>query len=131
MTIALSWFAALAVLLALDTVWLGFAARALYTDVLGPLMLDGFRLVPALVFYPLHIAGVCVFVVPKAAARPLPTAGYGAFYGLCVYGAYDLTNHAVLKVWTTQLTVVDMAWGALVTAAAASMAAWVQRRRAR
>ena len=120
----------MAVLLALDTVWLGFAARSLYTDVLGPLMLDGFRIVPALLFYLLHISGVCVFVVPKAAARPLPAAGYGAFYGLCVYGAYDLTNHAVLKVWTTQLTVVDMAWGAIVTAAAASMAAWVQRRRA-
>jgi uncharacterized membrane protein len=35
----------------------------------------------------------------------------------------------VLKVWTTQLTVIDMTWGAIVTAAASLTAAFVWRLR--
>ncbi|MSP03067.1 MAG: DUF2177 family protein [Acetobacteraceae bacterium] len=129
MIIALSWLASLIVFLALDAFWLGIAGHSIYADVLGPLMLDGFRLAPALVFYLLYVTGIAVFVLPLANRRPWPAVAYGAFFGLCAYGTYDLTNHAVLKIWTTRLTVIDMAWGAFVTAAAASAGAWVQRRR--
>jgi uncharacterized membrane protein len=130
-TLALSWLLALLVFLALDTFWLGVAGGSLYTDVLGGLMLDGFRVAPAALFYVLHITGILVFVLPLARRRGIwAAAGYGAFFGVCAYGTYDLTNQAVLRVWTTQLTVIDMSWGAFVTAAASLAGAWMQRRRA-
>jgi uncharacterized membrane protein len=148
MTLALTWLSALLVFLALDSVWLGVASASLYTGVLGDLMLNGFRIVPAALFYPLQITGIVVFVLPLArqrgnprtAAPPTPTrscvgfaraGAFGAFFGLCTYGTYDLTNQAVLKVWTTQLTVIDMAWGTFVTGAASLTAAAVERWRGR
>ena len=132
MTLALTWIASLAVFLVLDGFWLGVVGGSLYTSVLGDLMLDGFRIVPAALFYVLYITGVLVFVLPLARQRsnPWAAAPLGAFFGLCAYGTYDLTNQAVLRVWTTQLTVIDMAWGAFVTAAASLAGSWVERRRA-
>jgi uncharacterized membrane protein len=47
----------------------------------------------------------------------------GALFGLFAYATYDLTNFATLKVWSLRVTVLDIGWGALVTAAAASAGA--------
>lgn len=41
------------------------------------------------------------------------------------YATYDLTNHATLWGWPTVVTLVDMAWGTVLTAAVAGIAAWV------
>jgi uncharacterized membrane protein len=133
MTLALTWLSSLAVFLALDAFWLGVVGSSFYASVLGGLMLDGFRIIPAALFYPLQITGIVVFVLPLVRRNPAlwSAAAYGALFGLCTYGTYDLTNHAVLKVWTTQLTVIDMAWGAFVTAAASLTGAWVRRWRSR
>jgi uncharacterized membrane protein len=133
MTLALTWLSSLAVFVALDAIWLGVVGGSFYSTVLGGLMLDGFRVIPAALFYPLQITGIVVFVLPRARrnAALWSTVAYGALFGLCTYGTYDLTNQAVLKVWTTQLTVIDMAWGAFVTAAASLTGAWVKRRRSR
>ena len=50
-------------------------------------------------------------------------------FGLCTYGTYDLTNHAVMKIWSWHLTVIDMVCGSVVTGIAATAGAWMQRRR--
>ena len=47
---------------------------------------------------------------------------YGALFGFCVYAAYDLTNLATLRGWPLTVSLVDLAWGAVVTAAAAAIA---------
>jgi uncharacterized membrane protein len=122
----LPWLASLTAFLALDAVWLGLAGPSLYGGVLGGLMLDGFRIVPAALFYPLQITGIAVFVLPRA--RLAAVAAHGALFGLCTYGTYDLTNEAVLRVWTWQLTAIDMTWGTCVTAAASVTGALVRRR---
>ena len=126
----LTWLASLLVFLALDAIWLGFVGTSFYTGALGDLMLDDFRIVPAALFYPLQITGILVFVLPLARQRGTIWAAvaFGALFGLCTYGTYDLTNQAVLRVWTSQLTIMDMTWGAFVTAAAALTGALVQRR---
>jgi uncharacterized membrane protein len=128
---ALSWLATLAVFLTLDAFWLGIGSGSLYTSVLGELMLEQFRIVPAVLFYLLHITGIVVFVIPLSRQRSSPwaAAAFGALFGICAYGTYDLTNQAVLRVWTSQLTVIDMAWGAFVTGTASLAGAWVDRRR--
>ena len=43
----------------------------------------------------------------------------GAVLGFVAYATYDLTNQATLRVWSTRLTLADMAWGAALTALAA------------
>ncbi len=36
------------------------------------------------------------------------------------YATYDLTNQATLRVWSTQISVIDIAWGAGITALAST-----------
>lgn len=117
----------LVVFLAVDAVWLAFVGGPLYAAAIGPLLAEQFRILPAVVFYLLHIAGILVLVLPRAQGA-IGAAAYGAMFGLCTYGTYDLTNHAVLKLWSWQLTLVDMAWGAFVTGLAAVAGAWMQGR---
>jgi uncharacterized membrane protein len=52
----------------------------------------------------------------------------GALLGLAAYGTYDLTNQATLRGWSTLVTIVDMAWGASLTATVATVATLVARR---
>lgn len=82
---AITWIVTLAVFLALDAFWLVAAGGSIYTDVLGALMLDGFRVIPALLFYALHVTGIVVFVLPLGRQRASlwAAARFGAFVGLC------------------------------------------------
>jgi len=111
------------VMLILDAIWLTVMGKALYRPALGDLLLDQFRLAPAAIFYFMYVLAIVVFAISPAASTGKWTAAlvYGAFLGLVCYGTYDLTNHATLKVWTTTLTVVDMAWGVTLTAFSATM----------
>ena len=43
----------------------------------------------------------------------------GAVFGFVAYATYDLTNQATLKTWSTTITLADLAWGTIVTTAAA------------
>lgn len=75
----------------------------------------------AAVFYALFVAGVIVFVTLPAIERDsVPRAlGYGALFGLVTYATYDLTNLAVLRGFPVHGAIVDLAWGATISAAVA------------
>jgi uncharacterized membrane protein len=120
---AIAYVAAALAMLGLDSIWLTLTANTLYRPILGDLMLDGFRLAPAIAFYALYLAGVLFFAIrPALASRRWTTALLnGALFGLFAYGTYDLTNQATLKIWSTTITLADMAWGATLTAIAASV----------
>jgi len=45
---------------------------------------------------------------------------YGVLFGFFTYATYDLTNQATLRNWTFQLTLIDVAWGSALAAAAAA-----------
>jgi uncharacterized membrane protein len=111
---------------AIDSCWLGLFAAPLYKRTLGPLMLEQFRVAPAIIFYLLQIIGMMVFVVPRApGAESLGrVALFGALYGLFTYATFDLTNYAVLKPWTFFLAWTDIAWGCVLSAAAAVTGVW-------
>lgn len=119
-SLGISFFAALVVLAILDALWLGLLGRDFYKARLGALLRDTPIWSAAILFYLIHAAGIAVFAVPAAQANGtwLAALGYGAFFGLCVYAAYDLTNLATLRGWPLSLTLVDLAWGAAVSAAA-------------
>ena len=112
----------------LDGVWLGLLMKDFYRNQLAPIvrLADG-GIAPnwpaAFVVYVLLGTGIAIFVIPRAATMA-QAAGYVALFGLVVYGVYDFTNYATLRQWPFALALVDVAWGALATAAA-SMAAWI------
>jgi uncharacterized membrane protein len=105
-----------------DSVWLT-TMITVYRQNIGEVLLpDGIRIVPAILFYLLYIFGIVWFAVTPALANggSLQTAAVnGALLGLVCYGTYDLTNQATLKVWPSFITVMDMSWGAILTATAA------------
>lgn len=116
-----TWFigyvAALGTLAVLDALWLGLVSRDFYKARLGQLLLDQPNWPVAILFYLIHAAGIVVFPVALATSW-LSAAMYGVLFGVVVYAAYDLTNLATLRGWPMAVSLVDIAWGAAVSAAA-------------
>lgn len=117
-------FAALS-FLALDAVWLSTMVGRFYRPKLGSLLAAEPRLGAAAAFYLLYTAAVVTLVVMPAlrAADGRQALALGALFGAAAYGTYDLTNMATLKDWPLSLTLVDLAWGTVLTAASA-YASW-------
>lgn len=117
------------VFLAIDAVWLTLAAQRLYRPLMGDMLLDDFKVAPALLFYLIYIAGIVVFAITPALASDRWTTAsyYGAFLGLFAYATYDLTNQATLRGWPLAVTVADLCWGTLLTAFAATIGFLVTR----
>ena len=107
---------------ALDFAWLSFAGPSLYRPEIGHLLADKVRGLPAALFNLLYIGGLTAFVVIPAldAGDWRQAFARGAGFGLVAYGAYDLTNQATLKVWSTTITALDLGWGTVATAIAAT-----------
>jgi len=118
-----TYVATLLVMLAIDSVWLKLTAGPLYRANLGDLLLDGFRPLPAILFYLLYVAGILIFVVPSddAPRNFARIALFGALFGFFCYATYDLTNYATLKTWSLTVTLADMAWGAALTAVGSTL----------
>jgi uncharacterized membrane protein len=104
-----------------DFVWLGFVARDFYASRIGALLLPEPNLAAASIFYPLYIVGLIVFCVrPALAAGSWRIALLSAtLFGLVAYATYDLSNLATLEGWSLAVTLVDIAWGMIVSSAAA------------
>lgn len=109
--------------LGLDALWLSIAANRLYRPKLGPLLLDGFNVAPAVAFYIVYIVGILVFAVSPAlvTGRWTTALARGALLGLIAYATYDLTNQATLRGWSSAVTVADLCWGTMLTGTAASI----------
>lgn len=107
----------------LDGIWLGLLMKNFYRDQLAPIvrLADG-GIAPnwpaAFVVYALLGTGIALFVIPRAPTVSL-AAVYGALFGLVVYGVYDFTNYSTLRQWPFVLTLADVAWGTVASAAAA------------
>lgn len=109
-------------LLVCDGIWLGLVARSFYRNQLGALMLPSPNLAVAALFYLLFAVAVVVLAaLPAISAGSIATAFlYGAILGLAAYGTYDITNLATLRNWPLTMSLVDMAWGTLLTALTAA-----------
>lgn len=111
----------------LDALWLQMMVRKIYRPEIGSLLMHGWRPAPALIFYALYMLGIQIFAVaPALAAEKWQTAaGWGAMFGFFCYMTYDLTNHATMKIWSTKVTLLDIAWGTVATGLAAGATAWL------
>ena len=116
--------------LAIDALWLTVLMGATYKSYLGALMLAQPKLVPAALFYLLYTVGLVVFaVLPALRADDWRQAAMlGALLGLVAYATYDLSNLATLRNWPMPLTVIDIAWGTVLSCIAASVGFWVAQR---
>lgn len=104
----------------LDAAWLGFIAPSFYKKHLGYLMTDKTNWLAAIAFYLIFIFGITLFVVYpgwKNASSLLKVAAMGAVFGLVTYATYDMTNQATIKNWPAIVTIVDLLWGTVLTAA--------------
>ncbi len=117
----IAYIASLIIMGVLDGCWLGFATSRLYRPGIGHLMTDKPVIPAAVLFYLLYAAGVTYLVtLPAMAGGGLSAAIIrGAVFGLIAYGTYDLTSLAILQNWPVNVTLADMAWGAIITAATA------------
>ena len=124
-----SYLVCAVVFVALDAVWLTLASDRLYRAELGPLMAAAPRLGPAVAFYLIYLAGVvgfCVAPTLRSGDRRQALVR-GAAFGFVAYATYDLTNQATLIGWSARVTVLDLLWGAFVTAVSAGAAAFFAR----
>jgi uncharacterized membrane protein len=124
----LAMLATLATFLILDAIWLGFIARQLYLDAIGHLMAAEPYLPAAILFYllfPLFLAWFA-FVEAPDRENAWGVAARGALFGLVTYGTYELTNWATLRDWPAMIVMVDLGWGTILCAVAATAAsvAW-------
>jgi len=112
------FFIALAVLFAIDMVWLVLIAKKFYREQIGFLMKPDINWIAAIVFYLLFIAGLVIFVISPAIQKHSWTHAilFGALFGLISYATYDLTNLATIKGWPVLVTLVDLAWGMVLSA---------------
>ncbi len=107
---------ALTVFFAIDMLWLGVVAKNFYRTQIGHLMKTDINWIAAIVFYLIFIVGLVVFVISPAIDKGSWTHAliFGALFGLVCYATYDLTNLALAKDWPLLVTIVDLAWGAVL-----------------
>ena len=117
----------------LDFFWLTTASNGLYQKDLGPLLAENPNMVVAVIFYLTYIVGIQVFAIrPALASGDWKSAAlFGALFGFFTYATYDLTNMATMKVWTLRVTLLDIAWGTVLTGITASAGALAALRFAR
>jgi uncharacterized membrane protein len=128
MTHVAAYLGALATMLALDTVMLSRVLRPLFERDVPHLLAERPNFSAAAVFYVVYVLGLWYFVLRPGLAEQwdwIRVLGTGAALGAMAYATFELTNMAVLRGWTWSMVVVDIAWGALLTAlvAAAGVAA--------
>lgn len=117
---ALIYLAVLFTYLILDAIWLGLVAKSSYQEAIGPLMrAEGYPILPWVLFYVTYSFAIVYLVIHPnmGAASPVPVILSAAVLGIAAYGAYNLTNYAILKDWPLGITLKDWAWGTFITTA--------------
>ena len=129
MVYLIAYIAALVPFGVVDAIWLSLMGPALYKPTLGDILLPDLRVGPAIAFYLIFPIGLVVFaVLPGLKSGSVVTAlALGMLFGALAYATYDLTNFATLRNWTLQITLLDIAYGAIASGLAAVASVLVLR----
>lgn len=108
----------LGIFLIIDSIWLGMIAKNFYARELAGLMTTNINWIAAVLFYVLFSIGIIHFVIRPALTQKSATMclQLGLLFGLICYATYDLTNLATIRDWPITITIIDLIWGACVTA---------------
>jgi uncharacterized membrane protein len=122
MSYLVAYVGVLVVFGAIDAAWLTFMGPLVYRPALAEILAPNLRVVPALAFYLTYPIGIVVFaVLPGLRAGSVATAfALALLFGALAYATYDLTNYATLRVWTLQITLLDIVYGAFASGIAAT-----------
>lgn len=122
----------LGVFLLIDMIWLGVVAQTFYQSQIGYLLTKNPNVTAAGIFYLIYIAGLLYFVVlPALKSKKISmrhVAGAGAFFGLVAYATYELTNYATITDWPFLLVIVDLLWGAVLSACTAAASFFIAKK---
>lgn len=104
-----------------DAVMLPNVVKPLFERHLNDAILASPRILPAMLFYLLYLAGMVWFAGWPALRDDTPSMALlnGAILGLVAYGTYELVSWTVMRDWHPSMVAVDMAWGTALTAVAA------------
>ena len=118
----LAYLATAAALLVLDALWLGIVAQPLYQRSIGHLMAEQPRWAAAALFYAVYPLGLMRFaVLPHRQDSAMgPALSAAALFGFFAYATYDLSNLATLRGWPLGVSLIDIAWGSVVSMASAA-----------
>lgn len=110
----------------LDFLWLGVFMNGFYKTELGTMArLSGSNFAPvwwaAFAVYAVLVIGLVVFVLPRSHGAPARALGFGALLGVVTYGTYDFTAYSVIAGWSLRMTLVDLAWGAVICGVSAAI----------
>jgi uncharacterized membrane protein len=119
----LAYVATAIVFFGLDLLWLGMIAKSFYREQLGDLLSDRPDLAVSGLFYVVYVGGIVLFVIqPALQSQSWATALIlGILLGMMAYGTYDMTNLATLRGWPVAMSVVDLAWGSMLTGLSATV----------
>ncbi len=109
--------------LGLDFLGLTYLIRPTFERDIAPMLLENFKLAPALIFYMFYIVGLLFFVsVPamRADTGLLVVFLTGALFGAVAYGTYEFSNLATLNGWTWRMLLTDLTWGTVLTGTVAA-----------
>jgi len=125
----LLYFMTLAVLTAVDLIWRFLISRRLYRIHLEGLLRAKFNIIPAVLFYIMIAFGLLIFVISPAFNNSSlgHAIGMGVLFGLFSYGAFSLTNRALLRNWTQLIMLTDIFRGIIVCGAASTVAYYVSQ----
>jgi len=118
----IGYLAALAAILVLDGIWLGLVSKDLYKREMGSLLADSIRIWPVVLFYVVYPAALVYLTIHVQPQGWGEAALRGLVLGLAAYGAYNLTNYAIVRDWPLRISAIDWVWGSLLGAATASCA---------
>jgi uncharacterized membrane protein len=122
----IGYLTALATFLVLDVAWLSVTIPRFYRPVLVDILAPHFSLMPAIGFYLLYPLGLLVFAIkPAFKSGSIVTAIiYGALFGFFVDMTRDLSNLAILRGWSLQITIIDLLQGSVLSAGVAAVGFW-------
>jgi uncharacterized membrane protein len=128
--ILLTYAVSVPVFFAVDMIWLGVIARGFYRKALEPLLTPNINWTAAIVFYFLFLVGILVFALLPGLKKQsfVYTVSMAALFGFIAYATYDLTNLATLRDWPVILSMVDMLWGAFLSASTAGVTYLIMNR---
>lgn len=117
----IAWIVAAAVFLGLDALWFSQSVPKFYRPIIGQIMRPNPNLVAAGAFYLIYVSGIMFFAVAPALEQASASEALlnGAALGFLAYATFDLSNQAIMRTWSTKLTIVDMSWGTFATGMAA------------
>jgi len=116
MQLATLYISTALVFLIVDAIMLTLVMKPLFTQHIGPLMLDNFRVGPAAAFYAAYVAGLVYLVSWDAIKNDSAVILPAAIIGAMAYGTYEFTSYAIMKDWHWSMVAVDVTWGTVLTA---------------